>query len=235
MTIPEYIEAAGKHWMEWSGKSLFRFCGEIGIDAGKEWARMIAGKRVVTVKVLFRVQSVSEYSLDHLDTRYNYALEQLPTMKKWRLARKLSQSACADAIGMSIQSYDTMETTHKIDRCSFKAEKMLKVADLLAGKIHIAKKVNRPEHYADEETPPKSESGWNIRTATDAEIMQRVDKVWRCAMLGGRKLFSLKQLERGLFTASGDTVDYVVDVRKAPFLFRATMRYAGTVLCERYI
>ena len=84
MTIPEYIDAASRRWMDDTDKSLFRFCNEVGIDAGKEWCRMMAGERAVSVKVLFRVQSVSRYSLDHLDPRYNNVLERLPGLKKWR-------------------------------------------------------------------------------------------------------------------------------------------------------
>lgn len=236
MTIPEYIDAASKKWMDRTGQSLFRFCLEVGIDAGKEWCRMMAGERAVTVKVLFRVQTVSRYSLDHLDPRYNSALEHLPSMRKWRLERGLSQCACASAIGMSVQSYDTLESTHKVDHCSFRAEKLLKVADLQNGVIHLASKVKRSDDkYADTDSPPAKDASWNVQTATDAEIKDRVDKVWRYAMMGARKMFNLKERERGLFIGSGDTLDYVVDVRKVPSLFRATIRSAGMTLCERYI
>ena len=236
MTIPEYIDAASKKWMDRTGQSLFRFCLEVGIDAGKEWCRMMAGERAVTVKVLFRVQTVSRYSLDHLDPRYNGALEHLPSMRKWRLERGLSQCACASAIGLSVQSYDTLESTHTVSHCSFRAEKLLKVADLLNGVIYLEPKVKRADdRYMDADLPPTKESSWNVQTATDAEIKDRVDKVWRYAMMSAKSRFHLKEHERGLFVGRGDTLDYVVDVRKVPSLFRATIRGAGMTLCERYI
>lgn len=235
MTIPEYIDAASRRWMDDTDKSLFCFCNEVGIDAGKEWCRMMVGERAVSVKVLFRVQSVSRYSLDHLDPRYNNVLERLPDLKKWRQSRGLSQCACAGAIGMSVQSFDTLESTHRVNHCSFRAEKLLKVADLLNGVIVLEPKVKPNEHYADVENPPKKDTSWDIQTATDAEIMDRVDKVWRYAMFGKKRAFHLQEKERGLFVGGSEILNYIVDVRKVPALFRATIRSAGMTLCERYI
>lgn len=233
-TIPEYMNAASLQWRK-NGRSLYCFCDEVGIDAGKEWRRMLAGERIVSVKMLFRVQSISGYSLDNLDTRYNYALEHLSGLRTWRLSHGLSQKACAEAIGMSCQSFDTLETTLNVSRCAFRADKMLNIADLLNGLIAVEAQDKRKERYTDTDTPPKKDTAWNVNAATDAEIMDKVDKVWRYAMLGGKRPFHLKQCEHGLFTAKSDSLDYVVDVRKAPFMFRAMIRAAGMVLCERYI
>ena len=100
-TVPEYIKTASIHWMDRSGKSLFRFCEEVGFDAGQQWLRMLNGERAVSVKLLFRVQSFSGYSLDNLDPRYNRALKLLPELKNWRTKRGLSQSTCAEMLCIS--------------------------------------------------------------------------------------------------------------------------------------